>query len=201
VVPGANDNASGVATAISLADELERDPAENVDVWVVLTGAEECLMQGMRSFLRAHRKTLEPDRTYVINLDSVGRGDVRFVTGEGLAVTYELESRLTELASAVAEADAAEEETSAKPLRHGFATDALPAQLRRIPATTITCLEPRALVPANYHSQRDIPKALDPEAMRRAHDFALSLIRLLDREAGRRPRATDAEAPVLADRG
>jgi Peptidase family M28 len=38
VVPGANDNASGVATALSIAQELEAEPPENLDVWFVLDG-------------------------------------------------------------------------------------------------------------------------------------------------------------------
>jgi hypothetical protein len=186
VVPGANDNASGVATVISLASELEADPPSNLDVWVVLTGAEECLMEGMRAFMRARRKALDPRSTYVVNVDSVGRGDVRFELGEGPAVTYELGSRLTELCEAIAAADAAERNRfRAAPLRHAFATDALPARLAGCAATTITCLEPGAQVPANYHLPSDLPDAVDPEAVDRAHEFALELIRVLDRDVGR----------------
>ncbi len=59
VVPGANDNASGVATVLSLAEELGANPPEHLDVWVLLTGAEECLQEGMRSFVRAHRGELD----------------------------------------------------------------------------------------------------------------------------------------------
>ena len=61
VVPGANDNASGVATALSLAAELDAEPPANLDVWVVINGGEECLHEGMRTFLRAHRKQLDPN--------------------------------------------------------------------------------------------------------------------------------------------
>ena len=64
IVPGANDNASGVATALSLAAELKAEPPSNLDVWIVLTGGEECLMQGMRSFVRAHAASwTDPRRT------------------------------------------------------------------------------------------------------------------------------------------
>jgi hypothetical protein len=187
VVPGANDNGSGVATAVSLAATLGESPAASLDVWVVLTGGEECLMEGMRSFVRSHRDDLDPASTFVLNLDSVGRGDVRFEVSEGPAVSYELGSRLTELAGAIAEADAGgENRFRATALRHGFATDVLPARLARIPGTTITSLEPGALVPANYHTHGDVPDALDPEAIDRAHDFALELIRRLDADVGRR---------------
>ena len=51
VVPGANDNASGVAAAIARSTDLDDDPPENLDVWIVLPGAEECLQEGMRAFI------------------------------------------------------------------------------------------------------------------------------------------------------
>jgi Peptidase family M28 len=187
VVPGANDNASGVAAALSLADELEAEQPSQLDVWVVLTGGEECLAQGMRSFVRSHRRQLHGSSTYVLNLDSVGVGKVRFSIAEGPAVTYALDSRLTELCAAIAEADAeGANRFRASPLRHGFATDALPARLAGVPTTTITCLSPGALVPANYHTAADVTEAIEPAALDRAHGFALELIRRLDDDVARR---------------
>jgi hypothetical protein len=46
IVPGAYDNASGVAAVLSAADELTADPPPNLDVWIVLTGAEESFCEG-----------------------------------------------------------------------------------------------------------------------------------------------------------
>ena len=83
VVPGANDNASGVATVLSLAEELDAQPPANLDVWVLLTGGEECLQEGMRSFLRAHRAELDRETTYFVNVDTVGHGAVRFEAAAG----------------------------------------------------------------------------------------------------------------------
>ncbi len=62
-------------------------------------------MAGMRSFVRAHRKSFDSGSTYVVNIDSVGTGQVRFEVGEGPAVTYDFASRLTQLCHAIAEAD------------------------------------------------------------------------------------------------
>ena len=47
IVPGAYDNASGVAAVLSAADELRADPPANLDVWIVLTGSEESFCEGM----------------------------------------------------------------------------------------------------------------------------------------------------------
>ena len=187
VVPGANDNASGVATALSLAAELDAKDPEHLDVWILFTGGEECQMEGMRSFIRSHRKSFDRENTYVIVLDAVGSGAVRYETGEGLAVTYDMDRRLVQLCDAVATADRENgDRFGAKPLRQAFATDALPARLAKLRATAVTCLNDGSLLPANYHRPEDVPKGIDKRALDRAHDFTLELVRALDRDAGRR---------------
>ena len=193
VVPGANDNASGVAVALSVAEALSAKPATNLDAWVVLTGGEECGSEGMRSFARTHRKSLDPRTTYVVAIDSVGAGDIRYVASEGPAVSFEMDRRLLELCDAVADADREDgDRYHAAPLRHGYATDALAARVKRLRATTITCLEPGAIVPAHHHTAADLPDALDEETMERAHDFALDLIRAIDRDAARTRARTNS---------
>src|SRR5215204_3216560 len=190
VVPGANDNASGVAAALSLAKELDAHQPENLDVWIVLTGAEECQMEGMRSFIRSHRKSLDGEATYFLVLDAVGAGGVRYEVGEGLAVTYDLDRRLVQLCEAIAAADRENgNRFAAKPLRQGFATDALPARMAKLRATAITCLSDGSLLPANYHRPDDVPKRIDRSALDRAHDFTLELVQALDRDVGRRASA------------
>jgi hypothetical protein len=188
VVPGGNDNASGVATALAIAEELDSRRLRNLDVWVVITGAEECGFEGMRSFLRRHSDDLKPKSTWVVNIDSVGRGDVRYTTGEGLAVSFDFRSRLTQICEAIAESDTEEGENRyrATPIKHGFATDAMAARVRKLPVTTITCMEPKAVTPANYHLPSDVPSAIDPKALERAHDFTLAVIRALDADLGRK---------------
>jgi Peptidase family M28 len=186
VVPGANDNASGVATVLSLADELGADPPEHLDVWVLLTGAEECLQEGMRSFVRAHRADLDRETTYFVNVDTVGHGNVRFEAGAGWVVTYQLDRRLVELCSAIATADREDSNRyRAQPLVHGLAGDSMPPRIAGFPATAITCLNELNYVPG-YHTSNDTPERVDAAALDRAHGFALELVRALDRDVGRR---------------
>ena len=187
VVPGANDNASGVATALSLAEELDAEAPENLDVWLLFTSAEEGQMEGMRAFFRAHRKSIDRENTYFVVLDAVGSGTVRYETGEGLAVTYDMDKRLVQLCNAVATADRENgDRFAAKPLRQAFATDALPARIAKFRSTAITCRDDGSLLPANYHRPEDTPKRIDRKALDRAHDFTLELVRALDRDVGRR---------------
>jgi hypothetical protein len=186
VVPAANDNASGVATVLSLTEELDSNPPRNLDVWVLFIGGGECLMEGMRGFLRAHRSGPDRASTFFVNLDSVGRGEVRYVTGEGLALSFAMDRRVIELCDAVAAGRGGDRGPGGRPLAWGFATDALPARLAHYPCTTITTIERGALLPAASHRLDDVPGRLDPMALDRAQAFALDLVRALDRDADRR---------------
>ena len=201
VVPGANDNASGVATALSLAEALDAEPPENLDVWVLLTGGEECLQEGMRSFVRSHSRSLDRASTYFVCIDTVGRGRVRFEAAAGWVVSYDMDRRLRELCEAIAEADREDENRyGARPVFHGFASDALPARLRGYPATTISCLTDAGIVPGQ-HTAEDTPDKIDGAALERAHGFTLDLIRQLDRDVGRRAAAGPQDSEEAAGAG
>jgi hypothetical protein len=103
-----------------------------------------------------------------------------------------MDRRLAELCAAIADADE-DGRYRAAPLRHGFATDALAAQVAGMRATAITCLEPGAMVPANHHTHADQPEAIEVAALDRAEEFALDLIRALDRDVARASDLPDRE--------
>jgi hypothetical protein len=189
VVPGANDNASGVATVLALAAELGADAPENLDVWVLLTGAEECLQEGMRSFIRSHRDELDRESTYFVNVSAVGAGEVRYETAAGWVISYPMGGRLTEICEALAEAARDDgDRYGAAPVRRGVATDSLPPRLARYRATTISCMDELDVIP-RYHAIDDTPEHVDPDALERAHGFVAELVRTLDRDVGRRAGA------------
>jgi Peptidase family M28 len=193
IVPGANVNASGVATALSIAEELERDPPAHLDTWFVLAGAGEGIGEGMGAFVGEHRDELNPDTTWFINLEGVGQGDVRFEISQGRVVSFGMASRLTQLCAAITDADREDANAyRAAPLRSGFSSGSLPPLLARFPATTISCLREGDLTPANYRTAADVPEAVDPDALERAHGFVLDLVRALDRDLERRSEATGA---------
>jgi Zn-dependent M28 family amino/carboxypeptidase len=84
VVPGANDNASGVAVLISLAHSLAAEPVPGVQVILVSTGSEESFMEGMQAFARRHFPSLPTDRTHVVCVDTVGSPNLLALEGEGM---------------------------------------------------------------------------------------------------------------------
>jgi peptidase M28-like protein len=191
VVPGAYDNASGVAAVLSAAQQLDDDPPRNLDVWVVLSGAEECNCEGMARWIAANRKELDPENTYFLNLDSVSFGDPHYLASEGAIVSYRLDRRMLELCEAIAEADRENgNRYRARPIRIPFHTDALPANTRRLRAISVIGAED-GVGPPYYHTHADTPDKLDEEAMTRAVEFTLELVRQINRDVGRSRSASE----------
>ncbi|MFN2612156.1 MAG: M28 family metallopeptidase [Solirubrobacterales bacterium] len=186
IVPGASDNASGVAAVLSSAEELGAEPPQNLDLWVLLTGAEECTCQGMRSYLRAHLGEIDKARTAVINVNAVSDGGLHYVASEGAVASIPLDRELHSLCQSLADADRQDENRfDASPVRHSGLDDALPARVRGLPAITITGTYAPGQAPRR-HTPEDVPEHVDAAALSRATEFVVSLVRLIDRDAGRR---------------
>ena len=166
-VNGANDNASGVAAAVEVAHRVWGKL--DARVTLVLTGCEEVGARGAAEFLAAYLKGLEPQeyaQTLVLNLDNVGRGDLRYATGEGMVKFYRYPSSVTALAQDLP--------VKAQPLEYRLAYfDTLPFVKAGIPCLTLIALED-GLIP-NWHWPTDTLENVDLAAVERAADFAEAL--------------------------
>jgi peptidase M28-like protein len=194
-VPGAYDNASGVAAVVSAAEQLEAEPPANLDLWVVLPGSEESMCEGMRAFVRSHRKELDPERTYVVNVDSVSHGALNYEVSEGAVVSLPLDAELVELCEALAGGGGNGGDLTAEPLRYSLLDDALPPRNAGMRAITIRATDGGAPAPW-YHTLEDTPERVDEQALTRATEFVVALARLLDRDAGRRGAAAPLAEPA-----
>jgi hypothetical protein len=83
VSPGANDNLSGVAGLLRLAELLRERPLARTRVLLVSCGGEEALQEGIRAFMARHGHELDPGRTRVLNLETVGSPRLIMLEGEG----------------------------------------------------------------------------------------------------------------------
>lgn len=183
--PGANANASGVAAVLAAVRRLDADPPGTLAVDAAICGAGETTMQGMRSFVRSHRKDLDREGTWFVSLESVGRGEPRFVVSQGPAVSLPMDRELAGLCEAIALA-ADSDEPSAGSIRSGSISAAYVAAAYKLRAIAITCREGDRAVPEGHHTPRDTPDAVDPVAIERAATFVEQLVRLLDRDVTRR---------------
>ncbi len=197
IVPGAYDNASGVAAVLSATDELNANPPENLDVWVVLAGAEESFCEGSRAFVRARRKDFDRARTVFVNVDSVSFGQVAYEISQGPVISLPHDPQLIELCEALSASGAAGPE-GARPIRHPLLDDAMPARARRMRAITLRTTDPDGNLAPWYHTHDDVPERVDVEALSRATDFLVSLIRLIDRDAGRQVGPTASQPTAAA---
>jgi hypothetical protein len=182
IVPGASDNASGVATVLRLAERFEADPLEHYDVWVLLPGAEEGLLLGMRAWMRRHRRELDKRSTVFVNIDTVGHGTVRFFTKEGLVIARRYHPSLVKLCREIAAEDH-ENRFGARGYASRFATDALVPRAKGFPAINISCTD-ESDYPPHFHQLTDTADRIEPAALDRVYEFCAELAERLDETVG-----------------
>ena len=170
VAPGANDNASGVAAALALADRYG-GRLEHFELWVLLTGAGESLADGMRGFLRRRRKLLDRQSTVVIGLDGVGAGTVAYTRSRG-------HRQLVQLCEEIATDDPGGLAFGARPVTDRAPSDAAAARGAGFPAINLGCRD----------EDDRVPERVEAAALARATAFAGELIGRLDAEVGPRFR-------------
>jgi hypothetical protein len=181
-VPGANDNASGVATVLRLAERYG-GTLDNLDVWVLLPGAQEAGALGTRAWLKRHRRELDPLTTIVLNVDEVGAGTVRYASKEGPLVALSQHPRLVRLCAQLAEEDAGDGRYGVRPVTARRPGDAYATRARGLPSITVSCAGALDRAP-HHHRPEDTADRIDREALERAFGFCSELIELIDEEIG-----------------
>lgn len=157
-VPGANDNLSGAASLVALAELLAHRPIPGLRVLLVSCGAEETLQDGIRAFVARHRHELDPATTRFVNLDTVGSPHLVLLEAEGPV-------RMEEYAGPwLRDLFAARADALGIPLRRGYraraSTDSVIPSRAGYPTATLVSMTDW-LAPANYHLPTDIPANLD----------------------------------------
>ncbi len=162
VVPGANDNLTGVAVVVGLGRALAERPVEGLRVVLLSAGAEESFEEGSQAFLRRHRADLPPHRTMVVAVDSVGSPRLVLVEGEGMVQRVRYDQGLKDALAAGA-ADAGVPAIREHWL--AFGSDAL-AGVRAGYASALVASFDEFKLPAHYHQPTDVPDHVDFGAVR-----------------------------------
>lgn len=162
VVPGANDNLSGVGVMVALAERLRDRPIDGVRVILVSAGAEEELQGGVYDYLRDHGAELDPTSTYCLAVDTVGSPQLVMLEGEGpVAMEDYCDPSFRDL---VADVAALHGVSLDRGLRSRFSTDGVVTSRANIPTVCLVSLEPWK-APANYHLMTDTPENLTYETV------------------------------------
>ncbi len=175
-VPGANDNLSGVASLVVLAELMRDRPISGLRVLLVSCGAEETLQDGIRAFMARHRHELDPASTRFVNFDTVGSPHLVLLEAEGPV-------RMEEYAGPwLRDLFAARAADLGIPVHRGYraraSTDSIIPSRAGYPTATLVSMTDW-LAPANYHLPTDIPANLDYGTVARATRLVYEVARAL----------------------
>jgi hypothetical protein len=179
-VPGANDNLSGVATAVAFAALVRERPIDGLRILLVSAGAEEALQEGIRAFIRRYAIDLRQDRTWFLNVDTVGSGRLVLLAGEGPVRLRSYDRRFNDLIATCADAEGI---PLWRGLRSRNSTDGSVPNKLGYPAASLVSVDERKLLP-NYHLDSDVPEHVDYDCVASAVRLVDSVARALSRECG-----------------
>jgi hypothetical protein len=177
-VYGANDNASGTGVMLAVAERLAKEPLQNTEVWVAATGCEEAGLVGMLDLLKRHGQELQ--EALIVNLDSVGLGELKYITGEGMVKALPADPELLMFSAEVVRENP---ELPLAPREHrgGLATDATGALIQGYRAMTVMGLDVDGIVP-NWHWETDVIENLNEKNLSDAETFVDLLLKKIDHE-------------------
>ncbi len=168
-VPGANDNLSGVAALLALAEMVRKQPVEDLRLLLVSCGAEETLQDGIRAFVATHRHELTAGETWFLNLDGVGSPNLLMLEAEGpIWMEEHADPGFRDLIADVAREQGTELE---RDLRARASTDTVIPSRAGYGSAFIGSLTAWRLQ-ANYHLMTDTPENLDYGSVARATSLA-----------------------------
>lgn len=136
---------------------MDNDELKAHDVWFVATGASELGHAGVAEFVAEHRKDLRG--AFIINLESVGAGELTVLTNEGFGRTRRADRRLVKLINSIA----SDMHMSLAQLKRTWAdTEATPCMRRSLRAVTLMGMGDNEL-PAYASTPDDAPEVVDEE--------------------------------------
>jgi hypothetical protein len=175
-VPGANDNASGVAAVASLATELQAQPLSSTRVVCLFTGCEEAGVLGADAFVRS-QDTGELRSWLFLNFDGVAApATLRFLRQEGVLRKWPADAHLARIAQEISERNP---ELGLEGTDHnaGLTYDTTPVMARGGRAITLSTQD--ATIP-NYHASTDTVENLDESALAHAIEVGRQMLAAID---------------------
>ncbi|MCA1584023.1 MAG: M28 family peptidase [Acidobacteria bacterium] len=187
IYPGADDNASGVATVLELARRCRRLPFQHTTFFVFFD-AEEQGLQGARAFVSS--PPIPRERlTLNVNLDMVARGDAGELYVSGLRHYPSLRGALEPVAArSNVRLLFGHDQATAGADDWTFQSDHGAFHEAKIPFVYFGVEDH-----ADYHKPTDAPEKIDPVFFQRAAETILDALMALDRQlasrSGRPPSA------------
>ena len=181
VVPGANDNLTGVLASVAVLKCLKESGIrfENTEVDVVLTGSEEAGLRGAFAWAKKHRdEILSSDvETVFIGLETLRDWDYLNIYNRDLTGTIAHDAGAVKLLDKASAA-------CGRPLKHFSvffgASDAAAITKSGLRATCLAGMDP---TPADYyHNVKDTADNMDRKTFALGLDIAIEATEIFDRE-------------------
>ena len=178
VVPGANDDLSGVAALPVLARRLAPTKPPGVEYVFGVTGCEEASLGGGDALARAKEGVWDRKRTVIVGLDGLTNGELTFLRTEGEVSPLRIPAWLDETCREVA---------ASEPRFNGVKGFDVPVGGSDIQAflahgwegVCLACVDPSIGAPRHYHVPSDTPENLETEQLLHSIDFAEKLTRVI----------------------
>ncbi|MFW9965837.1 MAG: M28 family metallopeptidase, partial [Candidatus Thorarchaeota archaeon] len=165
---GANDNASGAALTMALAEKTTKEPLQNSRVWLVNTGCEEVGAYGASAWVETHLDEIG-DAIYLAidNIGGAGSGPC-YLTKETMIFPFVYDPDLIALADRLAKENP-ELEAYSKEQKAAYTDGAIgiKAGLRCL---TFVGYTPEDIIP-HWHQPSDVFENVDFDAIERTMDF------------------------------
>ncbi|HEX4108710.1 MAG TPA: M28 family peptidase [Solirubrobacteraceae bacterium] len=176
ITPGANDNLSGVAAMISVADALAERPVPGIRVLFVSCGSEEVLQGGIHGFAARHFPRLDRERTSMLNLETLGSPELIMLEGEGPVVMEDYHAR--GFRDRVARAADRAGVHVRRGMRSRSSTDSVIPSRAGYPTATLASMDRHKWL-THYHLMSDLPEHLDYATVADAALLAEAVVREL----------------------
>lgn len=178
-VEGANDNLTGSVCSIAVLKYLKDNNLrfEDVEVWALLTGAEEAGLRGAKAFAKEHRKELEGMETVFIGVDTLRDYEFYAIYSRDMTFTVKSDPRVCALLK-----QAALNAGLDLPFKAIFlgASDAAAVCKAGFAGATLAAMDP---APARYyHTRLDTGDNLDLKSIETGLNIMLESVFLYDEQ-------------------
>ncbi|MBM4396547.1 MAG: M28 family peptidase [Deltaproteobacteria bacterium] len=176
VVPGANDDLSGVAALPILARRLAATKRPDVEYVFAVTGCEEASLGGGDALAKQMAGVWDKTKTVVVGLDMLSLGQLHFLEGEGEVIRTWIPQWLGDACRKVAASEPRFAEVKGFRVDIG-GSDVAAFLARGWEGVCLACIDPEKGMPEHYHSPKDAPENMDWDKVIFSIDFAERLVR------------------------
>ncbi len=173
-MPGANDNASGVALLMALGATLQENPLQRTEVVLAFTESDTLSTRGLEALLQEHRDNWKEDRWIV--LDSLGAGEVCWVVNDAARPERDMEALARRLAN-----ENRHWGLFGRPL--AIADPAAPLQSEHINVVTLAGYQRDTDYPVHWQTRGDSTDIIEPDTVSTAWDILSHLVQAVEDNA------------------